>query len=78
MGVIIPDPEDMSNSSSALAAEMAAALFDNERHSPAIRKATREWVREQRANGYVSGPRETSWSSWTLILLPLVALLPIA
>lgn len=74
----IPSAEESARLSSMLAAEMAAALFDNACHSSTIRKATREWIDEQRATGYVQRPRDTSWSGWTLTFLPFVALIPIA
>ena len=67
MGVIIPDPEDVNSSNSALSAEIVAAMFDRPGYSPAIRQATREWIAEQRKNGYKDAPPQSSGQVWPLI-----------
>lgn len=74
MSVIVPNPEDQAASTRALAAHMAAAMFDNDGHSPAIRKATREWLQEQQKN-----PQRWSWSgrflvAWLLFFIAVGAL----
>ncbi|MBX9951909.1 MAG: hypothetical protein K2Y39_22245 [Candidatus Obscuribacterales bacterium] len=67
MSVIIPDPEDVNASNSALSAEIVAAMFDRPGYSPVIRQATREWIAEQRKNGYKDAPPQSSRQEWPLI-----------
>lgn len=78
MGVIRLDHKDADAFHKMLSAEMAAALFDNEGYSPTIRTATREWIAEQRKNGYREQPRPVSGSEWALIAIPFVAVFLVA
>ncbi len=74
MGVIIPEPPDVSGLSSALSAEIVAAIFDRPGYSPAIREATREWIAEQRKNGYKDAPPQSSGQEWSLIAFIVLVL----
>ena len=67
MSVIIPDPEDMSDSNSALAAEIVAAMFDRPGYSREIRESTREWIAAQRKNGYKDTPPKPCGQEWLLV-----------
>lgn len=67
MGVIVPDPQDVNGLNSALSAEIVAAMFDRPGYSPAIREATREWIAEQRKNGYKDAPPQSSGQEWLLV-----------
>lgn len=74
MGIIIPDPEDINASNSALSAEIVAAMFDRPGYSPVIRQATREWIAEQRKNGYKDAPPQSSGHEWSLVAFIAVVL----